>query len=143
MSYWILTSAVHVILCVTVQRLTNAEQQTEEWKKRMADYDMKIKERLDITSFIISRDEEKPFNSLSLGDDDHDFKEEFIKASNNPVQIDDDGQGNTMDGESQHTADTFDPYLNMEIGLPRGDDDNLVHATVKRRVLDEDGIPVF
>jgi len=142
MSYWILTSSGHVISCVTVQRLTNAEQQTDEWKKKMNNYDKKVKERLDISNFIISRDEEKPFNSLSLGDDDPEFEQEFMKTSHNPMQVDDDGQHGCNSDDKKHTIDSFDPYLNMEIGLPRGDDDNLMHATVKRRVVDDDGVPI-
>ena len=142
MSYWILTSSGHVISCVTVQRLTNAEQQTDEWKKKMNNYDKKVKERLDISNFIISRDEEKPFNSLSLGADDPEFEQEFMKTSHNPVQVDDDGQHDCNSDDKKHTIDSFDPYLNMEIGLPRGDDDNLMHATVKRRVVDDDGVPI-
>jgi hypothetical protein len=35
-----------------------------------------------------------------------------------------------------------DPYLNMELGLPRGADDSLVHAHVKRRAVDVEGRPV-
>ena len=35
-----------------------------------------------------------------------------------------------------------DNYLNMELGLPRGDDDHITHATVKRRKLDEKGTQV-
>ena len=48
MSYWILTVSGHVISCMTVQRMTNSEMQTDKWKKRMTDYDSKIKERLDV-----------------------------------------------------------------------------------------------
>ena len=41
-----------------------------------------------------------------------------------------------------YTPDTFDGYLSMEIGLPRGQDDELQYAKVKRRAVDEDGRPV-
>ena len=135
MSYWILTSSGHVISCVTVQRLTNADQQTDEWRKKMEQYDAKIKERLDITNFIIPRDNSKPFNSLSLENDDTEFDEEFLRARG----VNDD-RGSTTQGKP--TPDTFDPYLNMEVGLPRGSDDNLLHATVKRRALDDNGNPI-
>ena len=36
----------------------------------------------------------------------------------------------------------FDLYINMEVGLPRGNDGELYHATVKRRTLDDDGKPL-
>ena len=48
MSYWILPISGIPISCVTVQRLTNLEQQTDEWKGRMNNYDIKIQERLKI-----------------------------------------------------------------------------------------------
>ena len=48
MSYWILPISGIPISCVTVQRLTNLEQQTDVWKERMREYDSKIKNRLKI-----------------------------------------------------------------------------------------------
>ena len=46
------------------------------------------------------------------------------------------------DDKAANDTEMFDPYLNMEIDLPRGDDFNLHHARVKRRAVDEDGKPV-
>ena len=42
----------------------------------------------------------------------------------------------------EYTEDTFDGYLTMEIGLPRGDDDELLRARVKRRAITQDGKPI-
>jgi hypothetical protein len=33
----------------------------------------------------------------------------------------------------------IDPYLNMELGLPRGEDNSLQHAHIKRRAVNVDG----
>ena len=33
--YWILTPMGQVVLCATVQHITNLEQSTEAWRKRM------------------------------------------------------------------------------------------------------------
>ena len=35
-----------------------------------------------------------------------------------------------------------DAYVDMELGLPRGEDDSLMHEIVKRRKLDDDGNPI-
>ena len=48
MSYWILTQNGKVILCTTVQRLTNAEQQSDSWKDRMQQYRNNINERIEL-----------------------------------------------------------------------------------------------
>ena len=46
------------------------------------------------------------------------------------------------DGYDAQEYGQADPYLYMEIGLPRGSDDALHHARVKRRAIDVDGTPV-
>ena len=33
----------------------------------------------------------------------------------------------------------FDSYINMEVVIPRGNDGELYHATVKQRAIDDDG----
>ena len=33
-------------------------------------------------------------------------------------------------------------YVDMELGISRGEDDSLMHAIVKRRNLDDDGNPI-
>ena len=35
-----------------------------------------------------------------------------------------------------------DAYVDVELGLPRGEDGSLMHAIVKRRKLDDDGNPI-
>ena len=36
----------------------------------------------------------------------------------------------------------IDAYVDMELGLPRGEDDSLMHSIVKLRKLDDDGNPI-
>ena len=55
--------------------------------------------------------------------------------------IDDKSLPHTTDNNLDNIAKR-DNYLNMELGLPRGDNDHITHATVKRRKLDEEGTPV-
>ena len=134
MSYWVLTISGHVISVTTIQRLTFIEKTTDEWKKRMNDYDNAIELRMDAKNTLINVAPDIPeWNRLSLEDNDKEFAEEFNKViSNNDLKDIDDMK--TTEVES-------DPYLRMEIGLPRGSDNELEHATVKRRALDVDGKP--
>ena len=76
-----------------------------------------------------------------MTDLDQEFDNEFKRASDMHIENNSPTEGNDkLDGEP--TVDSYDPYLNMEVGIPRGEDDNLLHATVKRRVTDQDGNPI-
>ena len=135
MSYWILTSSARVISCVTVQRLTNLEQQTMEWKQNMHDYNEKIKEKVDhVSDTELKLDEVPKWNHLSLAEEDEVFKEEFRKVINDKSILDAD--------ESEPSLNDDGMYVNMEIGLPRGEDGNLERAIVKKRAVDVDGNPI-
>ena len=46
--YWIMTVSGNVISCTNVQRLTNREIQTDEWKSIMTEYDTHIEQRLNV-----------------------------------------------------------------------------------------------
>ena len=134
MSYWILTIGGRVISCSTVTRITNAEQQTNEWKERFSSFTQAIEPLMNAKN-IDNGDEmaEQPaWNRLSLSDDDQDFVEEFNRVINDE----------SIPEADAYSPDSHDSYLNMEIGLPRGDDDALLHATVKRRAVDVDGKPI-
>ena len=134
MSYWILTISGHVISVTTVQRLTFIKSTTDEWKQRMNKYDIEIEKRLDAKNILLNVAQEIPeWNRLSLEDNDEAFAEEFNKVINDHDLKDIDDIKTTEVDE--------DPYLRMEVGLPRGMDGELQHATVKRRALDVDGKP--
>ena len=134
MSYWILTISGHVISVTTVQRLTFIESNTDEWKRRMMQYDTAIEERMDAKDTLINVAHEVPeWNRLSLEDNDEAFAEEFKKVINNHDLKDID--------ELKKTEVDSDPYLRMEVGMPRGADNELQHAIVKRRALDDNGKP--
>lgn len=134
MSFWILTISGHVISCTTVQRLTNDEKLTDEWKERTCQFDKQIKERLNAKDTDLSDlVKAKPYwNRLTMNEDD----EEFIQEYRHPIKTEETKR------DIEPTPDSFDGYLNMEIGMPRGDDGMLEHAIVKRRALDNMGVPV-
>ena len=76
-------------------------------------------------------------NRLSHDEADPLFKEEFDKVINKDLIPEAD--------QLQHhegTPEIYDGYINMEIGLPPGIEGELLHARVKRRVIDNNGQPV-
>ena len=81
MSYWILPVSGIPISCVTVQRLTNLEQQTTVWKKRMEEYDEKIAERLKIKNSSVPQFQKIDFTNQRLSlKSDPEFLEEYSKV---------------------------------------------------------------
>ena len=71
---------------------------------------------------------------LSADQFDDEFAQDMARV------IDDENLPHAMDDLEQ--SHEVDPYLNMELGLPRGTDGELHHATVKRRRVDDDGNPI-
>lgn len=137
MSYWILPASAIPISCDTVQRLTNSEQQTDEWKQRMADFTQRIKSRMEAQSAVVPRPSIPASDRylIDLNHEDKKFMAEYHRVIDDP-QLPHDDDTPTDDYQE------LDPYLGMEIGLPRGHDDLLIHAQVKRRALDVHGRPV-
>ena len=138
MSFWILTENAKVISCTTVQHLTMLEQQMDDWKKRMKNYEDKIEEKLNIIEDpILDLSDVPRYNHLSLEEADEDFRNEFQKV------INDSELPETDDADESSKEAFFDYFVNMELGLSRGDvDGELEHATVKRRAVGEDGEPI-
>ena len=133
MSFWILPISGIPISCVTVQALTPAEQNTKEWQDRMIEYDSRIKERLKLKNIP-----KLPYDNKCEGDiqlsltQDKEFLEEYSKViTSKDIPEQDD---------IKDSGDSY--YLNMEIALPRGPDNELHFAKVKNEVLDRDGNPV-
>ena len=81
MSYWILPVSGIPISCVTVQRLTNLEQQTDVWKQRMVTFEEKVNERLDIQDSSVPGFPDINFTDQRLSvDSDPEFLEEYKKG---------------------------------------------------------------
>ena len=132
MSYWILPRSGIPISVVTVQRLTNLEQSTDEWKKRMDEYDRQVQPKMQAKSanIIINEKQVRPESLLSLELEDDEFLQEYSWVINDPDVI-------KADDEVMK-----DQFLNMEVGLPRGPDGSLIRAKVKKCALDETGNPI-
>ena len=118
MSYWILPRSGIPISVVTVQRLTNLEQSTDEWKKRMDEYDRQVQPKMQAKSANIITDEKqvRPESLLSLEIEDDEFLQEYSRVINDPDVIE-------ADDEVMK-----DQFLNMEVGLPWGPDGSLIRA---------------
>ena len=139
MSYWILPKSGRPISCSTVQRLSNLERQTETYKAKMNDFQQSVKRKWEAEHAELPvralNQREGAQHILDLEREDDEFQEEFNRVISSDDLIDVEDQEPSEFGE-------HDAYLNMEIGLPRGDDDGIVHARVKRRAVDEDGKPI-
>lgn len=137
MSYWILPVSGIVISCDTVQRLTNEEKSTDAWKDRMRDFMTRLTTKFEANSAVIPRHQiQAPTKRVIDFDlEDQNFVDEYQRVIDNNLITHDD---------EQHVDDygIMDPYLGIEIGLPRGDDDTLISACVKRRAVDVNGQPV-
>ena len=69
---------------------------------------------------------------IDVEQEDEAFYDKFTKAINDP---------SIQDAEDEFDAEygKNDPYLGMKLGLPRGPDNNIQHASVKRRAVDDEG----
>ena len=138
MSYWILPKSGIPISCVTVQCLTHLERQMDEWRSQMEAFLRGLETKFDaVSSKISSKVIPSSAVVLDLKREDQDFIDEFNRVINNKIvpQVDD---VHTEQADMYHS----DPYLNMELGIRRGDNHELIHARVKRRAIDVDGKPI-
>ena len=71
-------------------------------------------------------------NWLSIDENDPKFDEEFKKVIIN------DGVSEANDNNVVDMPEMFDSYINMEVGLPRVNDVELYHATLKWRAINYD-----
>lgn len=140
MSYWILPSSGIPISCSTVQRLTNLEKQTDTYKERMNDFQSSLERRWNAGSAnlnvdVVGQGQGNENNVLDLEHEDEGFVNEYRRVINSDDVIEADDLKPSEFGKD-------DPFLNMELGLRRAEDDGLVHAVVKRRAVDDEGKPI-
>ena len=132
MSYWILPISGRPISCVTVQRLTNLEQQTQEWITKMNDFTSCITKKFEIKDPLV-----KEFSSILESNKklstqyDDEFLAEYSTMINDPNILE-------QDDIDVHS----DEYVNMKLSLPRGKNENMEYATVKHRVTDINDLPI-
>ena len=135
MSYWILPSSCILISCITVQHVTEAEKETEEFKEKKIRFRGKVESRLGDhikaaeipASQIIDVTQE---SLLDIEQEDDEFFDQFDKAINDPSLKEADDYYNQEYGVD-------DQYIGMNLGLPHGPSDKLQQAKVKKRIIDD------
>lgn len=137
MTYWILTNQCQIISCDSVQRVTNAERDSDGVRAAMETYTQSISPRLNAAAGIIQLQ--------APGDLVFDIQtedEEFLSAFNRVV--DDPLLSHAHDdlATTDPTLLSPDPFINMEIGIRRDPETSPQRAIVKRRKLDDEGNPI-
>ena len=126
-------AAGRVISRTTVQRVTHLEQQTDEVKQLCHDYDLRIKDLLDDTNFQIHHEDGQILQDWDTLDIEHD--PDFLDEFSQPIS--DDQIPEQDQSQEDFTPDTVnDPYLHMEVSLPRGPAQEAQFATVTKRLKD-------
>ena len=138
-SYWVLPESGIEMSCTKVQRVTHLENQTEEYKKRMNDFQQGLEVKWQVESANVSDRAIKDVPAsmlLSLENEDEELLDEFnrIIKDSDLAEADDERVKSSKYGVE-------DSYLDMELGIRR-DDEGLHNAGVKRRAVDQDGRPI-
>ena len=137
MSYWILPISGIPISCTTVQRLTEMEKQTDEWKRKMEAFTDAIETKLgnSVKSATIPEKDLLgiPQEFLSeLESEDDKFYNLFTKSIN-------DQSLKEADDCYDQEFGSKDNYIGMKLGIVRGPDNDVQQARVKQRVVDDEG----
>ena len=150
--YWILPASGIVILCTTVQRLTRSDKATDECKAKTSDYNTNIVERLEAKNSDLTLQAQgiDLWNKLSIAEEDPEFLEELNRVISDSRIPDgpDDNVSDSKEGPTpvpvihdQETVPIY-AYVDMDLWLPCGEDDSLMHAIVKLSKIDDDGNPI-
>jgi len=139
MCFWVLQANGEITARSTVWRVTNLEQQTDEVKQRISEFNQMVKDRLHGEDFPMDGAKPDPDQWADLMEDDADFRDEFFKIYGDDRIAEADDQSKGTDEYSPEVLDSM--FLNMELALPRGDD-GPTFARVKKRLKDADGKPV-
>jgi hypothetical protein len=136
MSYWVLPESGIPVSVTTVQRLTNDERNTDEMKGRMSQYGEKLRVLFESQSADASQGLRDVDTSKVIDPDNEDpvFFEEFTRIIDDTTLPHADELGNV--------EVVTDNHVGMEFSLARGGECELVNATVRRRLNDEEGKPI-
>ena len=141
MSYWILPASGFPISCTTVQRVTELEKKTDEFKDKMNQFNANVESRIgaNVKSANIPQNELLnrllPESIIDLEREDENFYDEFNKAINDPLLKE-------VDEEISNEFGHEDQYIGMKLSLPYGPDSELKHAQVKKRAINHEGNPI-
>lgn len=137
MSCWVLPESGVPMSVTTSQQMTRLEKQTNECEKQMEAFEQGLKQRFNAQS-ADTRSASKnidPTNAIDLELED----EEFLAECNRVIDNDLVPHADNLYEEAERMK--CDPLLDVGIRTPRGNEDVLTEATVKRRAVDVDGMP--
>jgi hypothetical protein len=133
MTFYVMAQTGQVVSRSSVDQVKEIEKGTDDMKRRLEEFDTQIKHRLKLDDLGTDGDKPKPEMWADLSDSDPDFREEFFQV------YQDDGIKEADASSTPEIAD--EQFLNMELALPR-DGEGPEFARLKKRLRDEDGIPV-
>lgn len=141
MSYWILPESAIPVSASTVKRLTNDERSTDDMKRRMNEFEDRVRIVLEAQSSHIANTL-RNVDASKIIDHENEEAEFFAEFT----RVIDDAMLPHAEDEASEIARTTevetDQYLGMELALPRGDDGSMIHACVTKRIRDIEGNPV-
>ena len=137
MSYWVLPESGIPISVTTVQRMTNDEQNTEEMKTRVNEYEERLRAVFEAQSATIAQGLRNVETSKIIDPEEEDpgFFDEFSRVI-------DDVTLRHADDDNKQVKVVSDPYIGMELALSRGDEGEVIHGRVRRRLNDDEGNPL-
>lgn len=117
--------------------MTKSERSTEEMKSRMSQYEEKLPATFDAQSADISNElrDVHPSKIIDPDSEDSEFFEDFKRV------IDDATLPHAEDRKDVEVL-VSDNYIGMELALSRGGDGATMHASVRKRLHDEEGKPI-
>ena len=116
--------------------MTLLDQQQHIYQDKCQHFGVTVKEKLrDSNHVILLNNDEQPHDWEDL---DFSKDEDFIRGFGKKLAVDD----HTIpeaDNLPNPTPDSFDPYINMELSLPRRNDNTMEFSRVFKRKKDMDG----
>jgi hypothetical protein len=140
LSYWLITESGKIISKTSVEHVTRDDYLQADKKAEIDEFNRKLDETLDDANFIIEGDGE--FESMYLEDIDYDMNPGVTRADdiNTPSPEDYDDM-NTEERPEEDDEEAIDKYLNVELIMNMGTNDERRGRVVKRsRGLDGEAI---
>lgn len=120
-----------------MQRLTDLQKQKNSFQERMNDLTKSIKRRMDSKSQNISNEYVNVRTQKIIDPNDDEFEIEYTRVVDNEEILEQD----EVSKEQEKELGVEDPYLGMEVYLPKSGNDNM-RGKVKMRVVDDVGTAV-
>ena len=141
MTYWILPKSAIPISCDSVQRCTTDELRTDEMIQRCDEYTQSVNKRLEAAAGDIQLPDVLQELVFDIENEEQRFLDEFNRVIGDPnlPHADEVPVGNDKVPDEPTDPDN---YLGMIVGRRRDPERPLEQAHVKRRALDDQGVPI-